>query len=203
LGRQRETQRPDSAAPAVDASDPFAPYEPPAVFGKRLPDGADGAARQLRQMMLGPALSGSMPHFHTPAVNTLVVGEKLWMLAPPSHAEFSSARAAEWFRDVFPTRYAGTQGSCGCEDAGGTAAAAVVSADGAAAPASVGGGVNNNNTTMAVGAASDGCAAEPQQQPACTPHVLLQQAAGDVLYVPEHWGHAVLNAMDSFALAIE
>ena len=35
------------------------------------------------------------------------------------------------------------------------------------------------------------------------PHLALLQGPGDLVYVPETWGHAVLNLADAIAVAIE
>jgi Cupin-like domain len=37
----------------------------------------------------------------------------------------------------------------------------------------------------------------------CTRHISFLQRAGDIVYIPEHWGHSVLNLADSVAVAIE
>ena len=87
-----------AAAAAAGSGDPFAAFEPPPVFGKAR--GA-GPSRQLRQLMLGPAWSGAMPHFHGAAVNTLVFGLKLWVLRVPEDAEFAQAHAADWFTGAY------------------------------------------------------------------------------------------------------
>jgi len=39
--------------------------------------------------------------------------------------------------------------------------------------------------------------------PSCPPHYAFLQEPGDVVVVPEHWGHAVLNLADTLAAAME
>jgi hypothetical protein len=154
----------------------------PAVFGRLLaallPDalgkghggGADGSgagsstsppqppppAHQLRQLIVGPPLSGAQPHFHGPAVNVLLAGAKAWELTPPAHAGFVRSHAADWFA------------------AGGYCHAADGDGDGAGGPAA-----------------------------GCVPHLRFLQGPGDLVWVPEHWGHAVLNLADAVAVAVE
>lgn len=102
----------------------------------------------LEQFILGPAGSGSMPHFHGKAANLLLFGLKIWVIVPPGGAAFYDGTALSWFRESFGRNGGFSAGS-------------------------------NRRFYAAL------------QQP------------GDVLVVPEHWGHAVLNLADSFAIAIE
>ena len=117
-----------------------------------------GTQHHLRQFILGPPLSGSMPHFHGGAVNRLLFGLKLWVLFPPSRAEFGRAHAHVWFARVYPAKYGGMAagGGSGDDDDGGGSG-----------------------------------------------HLLFLQGPGDVVYVPPHWGHAVINLADSAAVALE
>lgn len=114
----------------------------------------------LRQLMLGPPLSGSHMHYHGRAANLLVAGFKLWLFSPPACAHFSTAEAAPWFRVL----HGGSGGSGERE-----AAARLASCH------------------AAVGA----------------PLLRVLQAPGDVVVVPESWGHAVLNLADTMAIALE
>ena len=54
----------------------------------------------LTQLALGPAGSGSPPHFHGRAANGCVVGVKLWLLWPPSSATFADAHVLTWFGEM-------------------------------------------------------------------------------------------------------
>ena len=140
--RQQLLSQPGNQRARPPVVDPFAEYEPPAVFGKS-PASGSSPERQLRQVMLGSALSGAMPHFHGAAVNTLVFGLKLWVLRPPSDATFAKLHAAQWFCDG------------------------------------------------------------PYVEEDPSPHLRFLQEPGDIVFVPDSWGHSVLNLADSFAIAIE
>ena len=94
------------------------------------------------ELIVGPAGSGSMPHFHGPALNALVAGAKLWLVTQPSCALFATVHAVPWLLE-----------------------------------SSVRG-------------------------PECVPWALLQRA-GDVVTVPRHFGHVVVNLQDSVAVAFE
>lgn len=140
------------------------------------PPGAASSAGSMRQLIVGPPLSGAMPHFHGSAVNVLLLGVKLWVIVPPSHAEFAQQHAADWFAlgGPFHHRY------CGCGSGCGGATESQPGASLSGAPADGSDGALNG-----------------------TPHYLFLQGPGDVVYVPQHWGHAVLNLADSVAVAIE
>jgi hypothetical protein len=105
---------------------------------------SDYDALLLKQLALGPVLSGAPPHFHQSAWNSVIVGCKLWWLFPPESTQFEGETAAwEWVKnDVY----------------------------------------NGNANRKAF--------------------VAIQQA-GDMMYVPENWGHAVLNLADTLAFAFE
>ena len=135
----------------------------------------------LQQFMLGPALSGSMPHFHGAAVNRLLFGLKLWVLLPPASAEFSRAHAHAWFARVYRDKYGVSVGV--------SAGANTTAADG------------NCRIPVSEGANSAAEAGSGDRTPPV--HYLLLQGPGDVVFVPPMWGHAVLNLADSAAIAIE
>jgi hypothetical protein len=97
------------------------------------------------QFSLGPAGSGSPPHFHMAAFNTLVYGRKRWTLMPPRGAVYAALPVRQWH---------------------------------------AAGGVHTAR-------------AEGREVLECVQH------AGDVLYVPDHWGHAVLNEALSVGFASE
>lgn len=101
--------------------------------------------RASTQFSLGPAGSGSPPHYHMAALNTLVYGKKRWTLVPPRSAVYAAKPVREWL-------------------AGGGAAA--LRAEG-------------------------------------RPVLECVQRAGDVLWVPDDWGHAVLNVWPSVGFASE
>ena len=145
-----------------------------AAVAALLPQGLGPAAGSghLSQLIVGGALSGAMPHFHGTAFNLLLVGVKLWVLVPPSHAEFVQQHAADWFGRVYPRRYCGCGAGCA--------------------------GIGREKDEEA--AAEEG----PEAAPAAgIPHLVLLQGPGDLVLVPEHWGHAVLNLADTVAVAYE
>lgn len=121
---------------------------PPFLFQKR---------HGMRQMIMGPAGSGAMLHFHGSATNLLGFGLKLWAVSLPSQAAFSDLHAWDWFRQQR-----------------------------AQASASL------SNVTQA----GNMSAGEPQ-------YTYFLQHPGDVVFVPEHYGHAVINIADSLAFAVE
>lgn len=97
------------------------------------------------QFSLGPAGSGSPPHYHMAAVNVLVYGRKRWTLLPPNDAVYGALPVREWHAAGGPEAL---------RDQG---------------------------------------------------HRVLEcvQRPGDMLYVPDHWGHAVLNMEPSVGFATE
>ena len=68
-----------------------------AAFIAWLPESLGKQRASLQQLVLGPPLSGAMPHFHPDAVNVLVFGLKLWLLWLPADAAFSDAHARDFF----------------------------------------------------------------------------------------------------------
>jgi hypothetical protein len=58
----------------------------------------------MLQLIAGPPLSGSAPHYHRDALNVLFVGLKLWWLVPPEHAAFVDATALQWWASALAER---------------------------------------------------------------------------------------------------
>lgn len=98
------------------------------------------------QLGLGPKGTGAPFHYHMPAVNLLVDGQKRWALIPPSVA---------WYSRTHP----------------------------------------NNNRVSAT--AEKKVAESGSLIRRCT------QEKGDLVFVPEFWGHEVLNLEGSLAIAVE
>jgi hypothetical protein len=94
---------------------------------------------EVRQFGIGPAGSGSPPHFHLPAFNLLVFGRKRWWFWSPQHAYFSTRHITR----ELPRMIADSH-NCECV-----------------------------------------------------------QEAGDVVFVPHHYGHAVYNERASLCAAFE
>ena len=167
----------------------------PGMFaGLRLPHALRpprGARPRLSQLAVGPPLSGALLHFHGPAVNALLAGLKLWVLLPPGAAWFSTEPALPWFARALAA----------CPLVNGTGAARIT-ASGAGdlereAPEEV-------NEAAHV-SASSAQAVEGRRPPLLSrqPHFVVVQGPGDVVVVPRHWAHAVLNLADSVAIALE
>ena len=118
----------------------------------------------LRQFILGPRNSGSPPHFHGQALNSLIYGIKQWFFWPPSSAFFSFKHVSAWKNEV-------------C--------------------------VRWCLLTFLVG--SRVFLTTPQYDKIQFPPTSLTclQFPGDTIYIPENWGHAVVNMEDSIAVASE
>ena len=43
----------------------------------------------------------------------------------------------------------------------------------------------------------------PASRPPLPPHIMFLQGPGELVFVPSHWGHAVINLCDSVAMALE
>jgi hypothetical protein len=139
--------------------------------------GKEGAHKQF---IMGPPRSGAMPHFHGDAVNLLLLGVKLWVLTPPADAAFVDAHAAAWWEDSYlPAHRRGNASEAEAEPA----------------EAAVAGGQAGSLAAALADTAGAGGVGRW--------HHLAVQGPGDFMYVPTHWGHAVLNLADTFALAYE
>lgn len=128
------------------------------------------------QFYLGPPGSGAPMHLHKDAVNALAHGRKRWWLLPPGKALYSSVPISHWLTESFPE----------------SAAAQGRDVDGGSGSSSRG----NSNSS----------GAQPSQPslPSWASHALeCTQGAGDVMYVPRGWGHAVLNTRTSVGFALE
>jgi hypothetical protein len=127
----------------------------------------------LSQFSLGPPLSGAQPHFHGHAVNALVHGIKLWLLFPPALAFFSEMTAVEFFSMLV---------NKGADHAGKKAAmwwSSIIS------------GTSGMPESSHLSASEDASI------------MWVIQRGGDIVYVPEFWGHAVINLVDSVGVAYE
>merc|ERR1712129_172508 len=51
----------------------------------------------LKQIAIGGTFSGAQPHFHGPALNALLMGQKQWILFPPRKAFQMKQTAIEFF----------------------------------------------------------------------------------------------------------
>ncbi len=147
--------------------------------------GAPLAGTNLRQLIVGPPMSGAMPHLHGSAVNVLFFGLKLWVLFPPESAAFADAHAGLWFTKAHLRRFACREGG-GAGDAG-----------------EGGGGGGGGAQQVPSGGSAAAAAAAADEALLRVPHYAFVQEPGDLVYVPAHWGHAVLNLADSFAVALE
>ena len=103
----------------------------------------------LSQFFIGAAATGSFPHFHGHALNTLVHGQKLWYFFPPNEAHFNVKSISRWLAEDWPA------------------------------------------------IAGQHLAAQRAGIAQCV------QEAGDAVYVPQFWGHAVFNTAPSVGVAYE
>jgi hypothetical protein len=150
----RRTELPAGAWEGPGADSALPPYifdgasmrlQPQLFSSYTIPPALADLGAVLRQFIVGPPLSGAMPHFHGAAANQLLVGVKLWLLYPPRHAFFADAHVRSWYE-----------------------------------------GLRNGS--------------HPGVRP---PPLQFLQEAGDLVYLPEHWGHAVVNLADTVAIALE
>jgi hypothetical protein len=139
-----------------------------------------------------------MPHFHGPAVNVLLVGLKLWFLFPPSEAGFSDLHVRRWYETSYHNN----------ATAGGTQACSATERpqsvqwllDKIAEHTSVDVDAVGGSRTPQAGSVVE---VDTDRLASTVPHLLFLQEPGDLVYVPSHWGHAVLNLADTVALAYE
>ena len=93
------------------------------------------------QFYLGAPGTGAPQHYGQDSFNVLAHGRKLWYMAKPAEAEYSTVSAARFFRSVLP---------------------------------------------------------RAREAP-----LLCEQRGGDVFFVPNGWGHSVLNLETSVGYAVE
>ena len=119
----------------------------------------------LKQFILGPRNSGSPPHFHGQALNSLIYGIKQWFFWPPSSAFFSFKHVSAWKNEVCVCVFVSSKLICWF-------------------------------IVLLI---------TPKYDKVKLPSMLLMclQLPGDTIYVPENWGHAVVNVEDSIAVASE
>jgi hypothetical protein len=136
------------------------------------------------QFFLGGPGTGAPSHLHKDAVNSLVYGRKKWFLTPPSRALYSTVPAAEWVANL--ARVDEAARALGGDD---------VRRGGRRAP----------RAGARAGTAGEGGGALPAREEADLYQRLkvCTQEAGDVIYVPHGWGHAVLNVETSVGVAVE
>ena len=141
------------------------------------------------QFYLGPAASGAQPHWHGAAWNWLVHGRKRWWFWPPSEAIYAQSHV----RHSVGGSGLGRGRSAHGRNAHGRNADGR-NADGRNANGGDGGGDGGH---------ADGSSAErPPRSPLGRP-LVCEQRAGEVVLVPELWGHATLNLQPSIGWASE
>jgi Cupin-like domain/Ankyrin repeat len=134
---------------------------------------------------IGPAGSGSPFHEHTAAWNACVWGYKRWCLLPPSAGLTSRKQLQHWL--AASTQQQQQQQLQSSDD---TSSAATATAD------------TDSSGAAATAAALVGSASGMQNDlpQGCLSFV---QGPGDVVFVPPHWTHAVLNLTETVGLASE
>lgn len=129
------------------------------------------------QFYLGSPGTGAPMHVHKDAWNALIYGQKRWFLLPPALSLYSTVPASEWVQDLARLRQYRTS----TESKGKSSSS-----------------INDEYTlfykSFPFSFLQDQLDNEILQ---CT------QEAGDVMYVPHGWGHAVLNTQTSIGVAVE
>ena len=153
---------------------------------------------RMSQFIVGPMLSGAMPHFHGSAANLLIVGLKLWVIVSPAHAEFVQLHALEWFRNVFFKCYSFVS----AEASNYTFNSSCQFSNSSTECIAVNGAPSHSLQSELLGSLPL-TSAQQACQKILPPHYIFVQEPGDVVFVPRHFGHAVLNLADSIAIARE
>lgn len=90
----------DGKAPVSASSPPLYVFQalPPGRAERVVPVPAlpSRMRSHISQLIVGPAGTGAIPHYHGPAVNGLAVGRKLWVVTRPGCSEFSPEHARSW-----------------------------------------------------------------------------------------------------------
>jgi hypothetical protein len=177
----------------------------------------------LQQFMLGPAGSGAPPHFHGAAINMLVYGCKEWMLYPPAQAFFSVEHVRRWQQTAGEEKgeeWGGVHDKEEPEeddkDRQGQSAGATrekkqaegkdhVKED---ATRTAGGKevkyrVPPHRRTTQPGKENEPGVVGSSGSSAHGRPLRCVQQSGDIMFVPDLWGHAVVNHQPSIAVAIE
>jgi hypothetical protein len=126
-------------------------------------------------------------HLHKDAWNVLAHGQKRWYLLRPQDALYSTQPVAAWVRDAFDSPDT-SNATASCDEA----------SNPTRQPCAGGRSSSPRRSDTSI----DG--AERTAAPDWLPQVMqCTQRAGDVMYVPAGWGHAVLNTATSVGLAVE
>jgi hypothetical protein len=131
-------------------------------------------------LFMGPQRSGVTMHHHKSAWNALLFGKKLWALTPPADSSFRRDElAADSFSSSSPT------GQGWLDEA--------VRRQAAAARA---------QPDLGTGPETEGRQERGQQEEKQQQRMLFcVQREGDVLFVPQGWGHSTLNLRESIGVA--
>jgi hypothetical protein len=117
------------------------------------------------------------------AVNALFYGRKRWFLFPPANAFFKLLTVREWIDNDYPTLV-----SQGCNSSSFSLSRVCVCVCVCVCVFAL----------VCCSFAWLSCTRPTGLQP-----IEVMQEGGDVVFVPEGWGHAVLNLEDTLAVAIE
>ena len=194
---------PDSSAAAEDA-------------GQSLPFVTTLPTPPKPQFYLGGPGSGAPLHYHKDAVNIAVSGLKRWYVLPPACAAYSTAPVAMWVAGgaVATSTYSGTafgSGNSSSSDGGGSGGGRsdsmplhindvlppLVDASGAIVTPGCGGVGGPSSDSTSDTAPHRGGGSSRGRPLECS------QDAGDVMFIPSGWGHAVLNLEVSVGVALE
>ena len=139
----------------------------------RRPDGTGG--REAFEFFAGPALSGAQPHTHTAAWNGLVAGRKQWFLWPPHHSQ-DHAGSGAW-----------NSGNA-LEEGEGEVDRHIGPPRAAAGESAWEWVTRRLEATRATAGAAP---------------IEFVQEAGEVVFVPAGWPHAVLNLEPSIGVSVQ
>ena len=158
-------------------------------------------------LFMGPQGAGVSRHHHKAEWNALLFGRKLWVLTPPAQSSF---RRDELASDSFG---AAPQGQGWLDEAVQRAAAAqsqhshsTVTAQAPGDPflgKASGAGEADESSSFRAAAADGGESATRARLPdeSSGRRLYCVQRAGDVMFVPQGWGHSTLNLRESIGVA--
>eukprot|EP00947_MAST-08B_sp_MAST-8B-sp1_P004396 g4396.t1 len=160
----------------------FAWYAHRPGAAKKVPAATVAQRKRRTWFFSGQKGTGAQMHAHTPALNTVVYGEKKWFLAPPGVTWALPSAVGQAARAV----PAGCRGR-GCKERHESSVAGP------------GGGSDKRESSarwlVKHRAGKSGAA----------PHAVLEctQRAGETMYIPDMWNHATLNTREVVGVAME
>jgi len=157
------------------------PYRPGAARAKQVPAATLKQRKRRTWFFAGRKGTGAQMHAHTPAFNSVVYGEKKWVLAPPGVSWALPSAVGQAAR----ARPAGCRGG----DCRGETSSAAVGPGGAAG--------RESSARWLVKHRAGASGATDHALLECTVH------AGETLYIPDLWNHATINTKEVVGIAFE